>query len=190
MAGDTRQNRAAEKRRRIVDAARILFVRDGLRGTTMEAIARAAGIAKPTLYGYFADKDAVFDAILDELSATMLAGFTAGLEGPGDVAERVGAAMAGKYGIIARLLETSPVAEELHGAHGRVAQRLHGAETGMTEAILSALRDAGIAEPAELNRVIQAASYGLARKLVDEASVRAAIKLVCTRLIRPEMTGA
>ena len=187
MADETALDRAAEKRRRIVDAARILFVREGLRGTTMEAIARAAGEAKPTLYGYFADKDAVFDAILDELSDAMLAGFTSGLESPGDVAERVGAAMAGKYGIIARLLETSPVAEELHGTHGRVALRLHDTETNITEAILSTLRQAGVAEPVELNRIIQAACYGLARKLVDEASVRAGIKLVCVRLIRPEI---
>ena len=43
--------KAAEgKRETILRAASTLFLKHGLRGTSMEAIARAAGIAKPTLY--------------------------------------------------------------------------------------------------------------------------------------------
>lgn len=188
MAGGTVTDRTAEKRRRIVDAARILFVREGLRATTMEKIARAAGVAKPTLYAHFSDKDAIFDALLDELAVAKDAEFQAGLTGPGDVAQRIGAAMAGKFGALARLLENSPVAEELHGAHGRVAERLRDAETAMNDITVSELRRAGVAEPAELNRIIQAACYGLLRKLVDESEVRAAIRLLCERLIRPELS--
>ncbi len=187
MAGDTVQARAAEKRRRIIDAARILFVREGLRSTTMEAIARAAGVAKPTLYGYFADKDSVFDALLDEMAAAKIAAFNAGLMGLGNVAQRIGAAMAGKFGVVARLLENSPVADELHGAHGRVAERLRDAENLMNDALVAELRSAGIAEPVEFNRVIQAACYGIARKLSDEQAVRNAIRLLCERLILPEL---
>ena len=56
-----------ERRARIVDAARHLILRQGLRATTMEAIAREARIAKPTLYGYFPDKEAVFAAIIQAL---------------------------------------------------------------------------------------------------------------------------
>ena len=39
------------------------MLRDGLRGTTMEAIARQAGIAKATLYAQYPDKEAVFVGI-------------------------------------------------------------------------------------------------------------------------------
>lgn len=187
MAEQKAQDRVAERRQRIVDAARLLFVRDGLRSTTMEAIARAAGVAKPTLYSHFADKDAVFTAILNELAEAMTAGFDAGLSGPGDVADRVGAAMAGKYGVIARLLETSPVAEELHGSQSRMAVRMRDAEARINASVLSSLREGGVAEPAELNRLIQAACYGIARKLVEESAVRAGIELLCRRLIRPEL---
>lgn len=177
----------AEKRRRILDAARLLFVRDGLRATTMEAIAREAGVAKPTLYGYFSDKEAVFTGLLDDLTEALTAGFAAGMNGPGGVAERIGAAMAGKYGAIARVVETSPFADELYGTHSRVSVRFRALDAQMNETIVTMLREAGAAEPAELNRLIQAACYGIARKLVDEASVRAGIALTCKRLIEPEL---
>ena len=52
------------KREAILAAARTLFLKHGLRGTSMEAIAREAGIAKPTLYAYFPDKAAIFSALL------------------------------------------------------------------------------------------------------------------------------
>ena len=99
-------DRAADKRRRILDAARLLLLRDGLRGTTMEAIAREARIAKPTLYAQFADKDAVFTGILDELTDALVAAFDAGMAGPGNVAQRIGAAMAGKYCANAQVIES------------------------------------------------------------------------------------
>ena len=141
-------DRAAEKRRRILDAARLLFVREGLRGTTLEAIARAAGIAKPTLYGYFSDKDAVFTALLDELTDTLTAAFEAGMAGSGTPAQRIGAALAGKYGAIAAVIEASPFAEELYSTHSRVSLRFRALDMQMNETILAVLREAGVREPA------------------------------------------
>src|SRR5688572_10876856 len=86
-----------ERRGRILDAARYLVLLQGLRATTMEAIARKAGVAKPTLYSYFSDKDAVFQGILEELTAAVLNGFFAALHGEGDAVTRVGSALAAKY---------------------------------------------------------------------------------------------
>lgn len=180
-------DRTTEKRRRILDAARRLILRDGLRGTTMEAIAREAGIAKPTLYAQFADKEAVFTGILDELTEALVAGFDAGMAGPGNVAQRIGAAMAGKFGAIAHVIENSPFAEELYSTHSRVSNRFRDLDARMNEEIVAALRAAGVADAGELNRLIQAASYGVARKMIDEASVRAAIPVLCERLIKPEL---
>lgn len=180
-------NRAAEKRRRILDAARLLFVRDGLRGTTMEALARAAGVAKPTLYGYFSDKDAVFTALLDDLSDALTAAVEAGMAGPGTVAQRIGAALAGKYGVIAAVVESSPFAEELYATHSRFSLRFRALDAEMSETMVEALRQAGVREPVELNRLVQAAAYGVARKLLEEASVRAALPVLAERLIAPEL---
>ena len=81
----TTTSKVEAKRERILEAARNLFLRNGLRGTTMEAIAREARIAKPTLYTHFPDKDAVFLAILEQLLAAKIAAFDAGLDGDGPV---------------------------------------------------------------------------------------------------------
>ena len=82
--------RHREKRERILAAARELFLRQGLRATTMEAIARGAGMAKPTLYAEFADKDAVFLAILEQLVADKQARFDTAMSGSEPLAERIG----------------------------------------------------------------------------------------------------
>src|SRR5262245_58615455 len=59
----------AYRRGQILDAARERFLKSGLAGTTMSEIARAAGVAKGTVYLYFPSKDAVLHQILrDDLA--------------------------------------------------------------------------------------------------------------------------
>jgi AcrR family transcriptional regulator len=54
------------KRRQIVDGARKVFMDLGFDGASMGEIARAAGVSKGTLYVYFADKNRLFEAIVEE----------------------------------------------------------------------------------------------------------------------------
>src|SRR5881628_1996914 len=56
----------SSKRRQILDGARRLFLDLGFDGASMGEIARAAGVSKGTLYVYFTDKSALFEAILEE----------------------------------------------------------------------------------------------------------------------------
>ena len=79
----TKKRLSAERRNRIVDAARHLILKNGLKGTTMEAIAREARIAKPTLYAYFPDKESVFGAIVAALTAELSTAFHAAISAPG-----------------------------------------------------------------------------------------------------------
>jgi AcrR family transcriptional regulator len=48
----------------IVEAARRLFMADGYGATSMDAIARAAGVSKATLYSHFTNKAELFAAII------------------------------------------------------------------------------------------------------------------------------
>lgn len=66
-ATGSRQARAAETRRRIVDAARELFVSNGYRSTSLRDIAAAASVSHPGLLGHFSSKD--------DLLAEVVAGF-------------------------------------------------------------------------------------------------------------------
>jgi AcrR family transcriptional regulator len=56
------------KRRQILDGARRVFMDLGFDGASMGEIARACGVSKGTLYVYFADKNRLFEAIVEEES--------------------------------------------------------------------------------------------------------------------------
>jgi AcrR family transcriptional regulator len=57
---------ASSKRRQILDGAQKVFMDLGFDGASMNEIARAAGVSKGTLYVYFADKNRLFEAILED----------------------------------------------------------------------------------------------------------------------------
>ncbi len=59
----------SSKRRQILDGARKVFMDLGFDGASMNEIARSAGVSKGTLYVYFADKNRLFEAIVEERSA-------------------------------------------------------------------------------------------------------------------------
>jgi AcrR family transcriptional regulator len=54
------------KRRQIVEGARQIFLARGFDAASMNDIARAAGVSKGTLYVYFADKEHLFAAIVEQ----------------------------------------------------------------------------------------------------------------------------
>lgn len=56
--------KSESKRERIVAAARELFVSEGITATSMTMIAERAGVARPTLYSHFADKEALFAEVI------------------------------------------------------------------------------------------------------------------------------
>lgn len=55
----------AGKREAILQAARDLFMANGFSGTSMGSLATAAGVSKATLYSHFADKEALYRAIIE-----------------------------------------------------------------------------------------------------------------------------
>jgi TetR/AcrR family transcriptional repressor of mexJK operon len=57
-------DRSAQKRHAVVEAATALFLQHGYPGTSMDQIAAAAGVSKPTVYRFFADKEQLFTEIV------------------------------------------------------------------------------------------------------------------------------
>lgn len=55
----------SSKRRQILDGARKVFMDLGFDAASMNEIARSAGVSKGTLYVYFADKNRLFEAIIE-----------------------------------------------------------------------------------------------------------------------------
>ncbi|WP_025037146.1 TetR/AcrR family transcriptional regulator [Bradyrhizobium sp. DOA9] len=58
--------RARAKCSQILESARVLFLDQGFDATSMDAIARAAGVSKATLYVHFDDKDDLLLALVNE----------------------------------------------------------------------------------------------------------------------------
>jgi TetR/AcrR family transcriptional regulator, acrAB operon repressor len=70
MARKTREE-AAQTRQRILDAARQLFHRQGIALTTLEHIARHAGVTRGAVYWHFEDKSGIVFALRELLTRTM-----------------------------------------------------------------------------------------------------------------------
>lgn len=54
------------KRQHILEVAGNMFIQHGYSAVTMEAIAEAVPVSKPTLYNHFADKKSLFEAVMNE----------------------------------------------------------------------------------------------------------------------------
>jgi TetR/AcrR family transcriptional repressor of mexJK operon len=63
---ELRQDTESPKRKVILEAATELFMAHGYGAVSMDAIARAAGVSKATLYAYFTSKDQLFATIIRE----------------------------------------------------------------------------------------------------------------------------
>ena len=61
-----------DKKNEIKERARELFMRFGFHKTNMDDIARAANIAKPTLYYYYKSKEDLFNEVVLEESERFL----------------------------------------------------------------------------------------------------------------------
>ncbi|MFC4949705.1 TetR/AcrR family transcriptional regulator [Pseudonocardia sp. GCM10023141] len=66
--------RGRATREHIVEVATELFAAAGYDGTSIDAVMRAAGVSKGSLYHHFPGKDALFEAVLDHVTLRIEAG--------------------------------------------------------------------------------------------------------------------
>ena len=71
MTSPRRRLAPEERRKLIVEAAGRLFGERGYDGTRLDAVAAAAGVTKPVLYRHFADKRALYVALLERHRADL-----------------------------------------------------------------------------------------------------------------------
>ena len=58
---------SSSKTAAILDGAMRVFLEQGYVGTTMDRVAAAAGVSKPTVYSHFHDKEGLFNALMEQL---------------------------------------------------------------------------------------------------------------------------
>src|SRR4026207_2204425 len=77
------------RRTQILDAARDAFAKQGLAGTTVEGIAKRAGVAKGTVYLYYRSKEEILRQVLDEDLAELLDDTVPLLSQPGSIEQKL-----------------------------------------------------------------------------------------------------
>ena len=83
------------RRTQLLDAARESFATHGMAGTTVDGIARRAGVAKGTVYLYYKSKEEILKQVLEEDVAELEAKTVQVVNGPGSVEERLRAFFTG-----------------------------------------------------------------------------------------------
>ncbi len=134
------------KRARILAAALKLFARRPYQAVTMEQVAKAAGVAKGTLYLYFPSKEALYFGILTDGLESAAMRYQASVDSTAGVVERLRSAIdvsIGFYGErrdLLRLIAT----EEPRMAEARNRLLEEWRDRGYT--FFSSLIDAGVAQ--------------------------------------------
>lgn len=70
-------DRAAARRKQVLDAAETCFLRHGFHGTSMAAISQAAGMSVGHIYNYFKSKETVIAAMCEREMTRLLSRFQA-----------------------------------------------------------------------------------------------------------------
>jgi AcrR family transcriptional regulator len=180
----------SSRRSAILAAAEALLLAEGPRATSMEAVARAAGVAKPTLYAYFADKDEIVRALAEELIEAHGRELQSALDGDGELELRIAAALTarGKHGL---RLRTAPHGRELYGAQSAIGgPLLRELEAKLAHDLERTLAEAGVERARLLAQLLLAASSGIGERATAPAELGPALRLLCERLIQPELPAA
>jgi len=74
-----------QRRREIIEAARVCFLRNGFHQTTTDEICREAAITPGGLYHYFGSKEEIISAVIEDVAHTTVRDLRSTAEASGDV---------------------------------------------------------------------------------------------------------
>ena len=178
------KNTSEIRRNQILDAGLALALKNGLRGTSMEALAREAGIAKPTLYSYFPNKDAVFVAVLQRIFEQLQQQVEKNLKEKGDLEFRISSALASKHKLISVLLEGSPHREEIYSEKSKIAAKeIEKFENWLQIQISLVLKESGRNWPQNYGQLLIACAEGIAQKSTSASQIGPATRLMVEKLL-------
>ncbi|MDX2010853.1 MAG: TetR/AcrR family transcriptional regulator [Myxococcaceae bacterium] len=173
--------------RGLLDAGLKLFLRHGLRKTSMEAIAAEAQVAKATAYARYPNKTAVFAAVVEDVLTRLVddaMAAAAAEQGPAAAIER---SMETKFGRLYDLVHTSEAGAELLAASNEltaeIVARAHARYVTHLAKLLvaSGLPDRRVA-PA-LAEVLDSAAEGVIARAPDRAEAERRIRLLVDRFV-------
>ena len=189
MAGTAKTE---DRRFAILDAATGLFLRYGFKKTSMDDLARAAGLSRQGLYLQFSTKEALFkEAVLNVIATTRAAGQAALARPDLDLEERLLKAFEAAHGHAVGKPGSEHMNELLETATDLVGPVFEELEQGLVADVARALRGAGVADrwkPAgvsarDLAEHLYLTSYGAKHRVSTSADyrgrMRTAVRIAC-----------
>ena len=132
--------RAAATRVALLEAALEEFSAFGFRRTSMESVARRAGVSRATLYLYWKSKDALFRDLVEQTHEDQVAAMEfVYAEEPGDFEHRLLAMLEARFLRFIELTSASPHAAELFDLHGRLCGDVALASQERSEKLIAKL---------------------------------------------------
>jgi AcrR family transcriptional regulator len=135
------------RRQRIMDGAMAVVLRYGFQRTTMDDVAKEAGISRPALYLLFKNKTEIYQALAEGVMGDALLRAKAALSAEGGIEARVFAAV--KTGILDPtefLMATAHGAELIDMKHNMAAEAIQDWRAKKSAMIAEALETSGAAK--------------------------------------------
>ena len=189
---DETSDATAARRRAIVTAAAGVFLRYGFNKTSMDDLARAAGLSRQGLYLHFPTKEAIFkEAVLQLVATVRAAGRAALAREELGVEERLLGAFAAVHGHAIGQAGAEHMNELLETSAQRIGPVVDELEQGLVTDIARVLRSAGVAarwkavglSAKDLANHLHATSYGVKHRVTTAGeyhdSMRIAVRIVC-----------
>ncbi|SBT37106.1 TetR/AcrR family transcriptional regulator [Micromonospora auratinigra] len=153
----------------ILSAAYECFTRHGVRRTTMDDIAAAAGMSRPAVYQYVRNKDDAYRRLAERIFADSLAAARRAATTPGtELAQRLHDVLAAKLELTLKLHRESRHAAELLDSSTKLTGDLADAYTReLTDLVAGALVDAAGSHARAVADVLVALTRGLEADLTD-----------------------
>lgn len=182
----------AERRAAILDAATRVFLRYGFKKTSMDDLARAAGLSRQGLYLHFPTKEALFKEAVAALVASLRSAFRGALARDElDIEERLVAAFEAVNAHAIEKTSAEHMNELLEAATSLVGDELRRLDEDTVADLSRALQRSGVAarwksagiSAHALAENLYATSNGVKHRVSSQAEyrerMRVAVRLVC-----------
>ncbi len=190
--------KSPDKRERIIEVATRLFGQYGFKRTSVDLLATEAGVAKPTIYAYFEDKEAVFRAVVEAVGEELLKATQAANRARAPVDLRLAAMLSAKFTRYWELVHASPHAQELMDSQSRLgAEIIHRLDRAylalLVEVLESAkeldLRAAGLTPQTAAQMLVRAAAgaaYDATSTATHDRHLTELVRLLVQALRKPQ----
>ncbi|MDG3015164.1 TetR/AcrR family transcriptional regulator [Speluncibacter jeojiensis] len=178
----------ATQRRTLLDAARALLAEKPADPPTLAEVAARAGLARPSVYQYFASREDLFSVVLEEAFPRWSARVSTEMERAGGPGEKVLAYARANLELVAEGEHTLARSLAAFAAGGEFADRSRVLHQQLGTPLTQALTDLGAADPAVTAQLINAV-VNAGSQLIESGATLDSTAARVRELLTPYLLG-